>query len=150
MRPARPSDVLIVAHQTADSPRLIEAVSRRARRGSCTFTLLVPRRRRVIEAVGSRVDRATVQAQRRLGVAVPLLSRAAGGPVVGMLGSSEPLATIKDALELLHFDEVIISMLAPSESVWLAARLPRDVRALGIPVTEVLGVEREISGLPAA
>ena len=37
-----PTRVLIVAHKTAATPALIEAVRERAARGPCTFTLLVP------------------------------------------------------------------------------------------------------------
>ena len=35
--------ILIVAHRTAASPKLLAAVTERAAREPCTFTLLVPR-----------------------------------------------------------------------------------------------------------
>jgi hypothetical protein len=41
-----PTSVLIVAHQTAATPALPEAVRERARSGPSRFHLLVPRRRR--------------------------------------------------------------------------------------------------------
>lgn len=41
-----PTSVLIVAHQTAATPALLDAVRERAHRGPSEFHLLVPRRRR--------------------------------------------------------------------------------------------------------
>src|SRR5829696_2953762 len=37
-----PAHVLLVAHRTAATPRLIEAIRARAQAGPCAFTLLVP------------------------------------------------------------------------------------------------------------
>ncbi len=150
MRSASPSRVLIVAHQTADSPELIDAVACRAKAGPCTFTLLVPRRPHALRMVGDPQDRTTREAETRLSVAVPLLRRAAGRPVAGMIGSHEPLATIQDALDLLGFDEVIISMPRVRLSGWLDVDLPSEIRALGLPVTEVLSAAHNPTGVPAA
>ena len=130
--------VLIVADQPADSPQLCEAVARRAREGPCAFTLLVPRPPNDLHQEAGPEDYGADQAFARLDAAVPLLSQAAGHPIVGMIGSHEPLATIKDALNLLSFDEVIISMLPAQRSQWLRLDLPRQVRELGVPVTEVI------------
>ena len=150
MRSARPSNVLIVAHQTTDSPQLIEAVARRADHGRCMFTLLVPRRPRGPQAVGELDDLGTREAEARITAAIPLLSYAARRSVVGMIGSHDPFATIKDAVNLLRFDEVMISMLPASLSRWRSAELPARVRALGVPVIEVMAAEAEVTGLPAA
>jgi hypothetical protein len=148
MRAARPSNVLIVAHQTAGSQQLIDAVARRADIGPCTFTLLVPRRARRLQPVVDFDDRGTQEAETRLAAAVPLLSYAAGRSVVGMIGSHDPFATIKDAVNLLRFDEVIISMLPAGVSRWRRLDLPRRVRALGVPVIEVMAAEADVT--PAA
>jgi hypothetical protein len=150
MRPAHPTNVLIVAHQTADSQPLIDAVARRADVGPCTFTLLVPRRPHGLGPVVEFDDRGTQEAEARLAAAVPLLSYAAGRGVVGMVGSYDPFATIKDAVNLLRFDEVIISMLPASVSRWRRLDLPRRVRALGVPVLEVMAAEAGVTGAPAA
>jgi hypothetical protein len=60
---------------------------------------------------------------------------------VGIVGSHDPLAAVQDALNLLGFDEVIVSMLPARISRWLRLDLPREVRGLGVPVTEVVGTE---------
>ena len=43
MTSAAPARVLLVAHRTAATPRLLDEVRARARRSPCSFTLLVPR-----------------------------------------------------------------------------------------------------------
>ena len=63
--------VLVVAHRTAATPRLIEAIRARARAGPCTFTLLVPR---------GYWDPDTEASSLVLELALPLLEDAAGAP----------------------------------------------------------------------
>ncbi len=150
MRSTSPTRILIVAHATADSPQLIEAVSRRAAAEPCTFTLLVPATAHGLHRVTDPEDHGTTGAEARLTVALPLLSEAADEPIVGVIGSHDPLAAIQDALNLLGFDEVMISMLPARLSRWLHLDLPRKVRALGVPVIEVIGDERHATPLPAA
>ena len=143
------SRVLIVARRTADSPELLDAVARRARQGPCNFTLLVPAYPAGLHRVGDRGDPGQREAERRIMAAVPLLSRAAGAEVVAVVGAGEPLVAVRDALSVMGFDEVIVSMLPPPTSRWLRLGLPRKIRALGVPVTEVIGAE-EPAPLPAA
>jgi hypothetical protein len=149
MRLPSRSRVLIVASQTAGSPELVSAVAERADRGPCTFTLLVPatgRRLRPVHESGSGEDR---DAEARLEAAIPVLSEAAGTPLVGVVGSPEPLIAVQDALSLLGFDEVMIAMLPVRRSRWFDADLPRKVRALGVPVSEVVCSERVFDGTAA-
>jgi hypothetical protein len=133
---------LIVADQTADSPELLEAVSRRAEEGPSTFTLLVPSRATDPRRVTGAMDGAISEAEERLELAIPLISEAAGEAILGVVGSHEPLAAVQDAINLLGFDEVIISMLPARASRWFRLDLPRKVRALGVPVTEVITTAR--------
>jgi cell pole-organizing protein PopZ len=146
----RHSRVLIVARRTADSPELIDAVAQRAQEGPCNFTLLVPAYPRGLHQVGERTDPGQRAAERRIATAVPLLSRAAGAEVVAVVGDQQPLAAVRDALELMGFDEVIVSMLPPHASRWLQLELPRKIRALGVPVREVISAEQPAPPLPAA
>lgn len=143
MPTARPR-VLVVADQTAQSPELIAAVADRAATGPCAFTLLVPARAHGLHRWIDPEDQGTEEAEKRLQAALGPLSEAAGAPVTGIVGSHEPFAAIQDALNLTGFDEVIISMLPARISRWLHLDLPRKVRALGVPVTEVMGHEAEL------
>ena len=144
MRAVSPSRVLIVAHQTADSPDLARAVARRADDSACTFTLLVPARAHGLRSLTDPQDPGIGEAEARLELAIPLLSEAAGEAILGVIGAHEPLAAVQDALNVLGFDEVIISMLPVRESSWFRLELPRKVRALGVPVTEVITSAREV------
>ena len=139
------SRVLIVAHQTATSQVLIDAVARRSDEGPCLFTLLVPATPHGLHRLVDPEDHGVSEAEARLTEALPLLSAAAGHAIAGVVGSHDPLAAIQDALNLLGFDEVIISMLPSRISRWLHLDLPRKVRTLGVRVTEVVGVEELVS-----
>ena len=150
MRPTRPTRVLIVAHQTADSPELIRAVVERADAGPCTFTLLVPSAPRGLHRVVEPEDQGVAEAEQRITAAAPVLSEAVGDEVIGVLGSHDPFAAVQDAVNLLGFDEVIVSMLPRRLSRWRGLDLPDKVRALGMPVTEVTGAERDTTHRPAA
>jgi hypothetical protein len=145
MRFTKPTRVLIVAHQTADSRALIEAVAQRADAGPCAFTLLVPKLLRGLHRIVDPEDHGIAEAEERLATAVPLLSEAAGSDVVGIIGSHEPFAAVQDALNLFGFDEVIVSMLPVRLSRWLRLDLPHKVRSLGVLVTEVISVESEVT-----
>ena len=132
MTSAAPTRVLVVAHRTAATPRLLDEVRSRARRSVCTFTLLVPR---------PYWDPDTDEAVATLELAIPLLDEAAGGHVEGAIGDSDPFAAVQQAVERGGFDEVIISTLPARVSHWLRRDLPRRVEELGLPVTVVTAQE---------
>jgi hypothetical protein len=67
-----------------------------------------------------------------------------------VIGSPEPLTAVRDALQLMGFDEVIVSMLPARASRWLQLELPGRIRALGVPVTEVVAGDAPAPQLPAA
>jgi hypothetical protein len=149
MRLPRRSRVLIVASQTAESPELVQAVAQRAEQSPCMFTLLVPGTVRVLDRAVDGGYHCDGDAEARLEAAIPTLSAAAGAPIIGVVGSPEPLLAVQDALNLLGFDEVIISMLPLRRSRWFHIDLPSKVRALGVPVTEVICAERQYDGSAA-
>src|SRR5438067_12446705 len=114
--------VLVVAHRTAATPLLLNAVRARARRSPCAFTLLVPR---------PYWDPDTDEAAATLELAIPLLEEAAGGHVDGFVGDSDPYIAVHDAVTGIGIDEIIISTLPTRASHWLRRDLPRRVEQFG-------------------
>jgi hypothetical protein len=142
MESSTPARVLIVAHRTAATPQLIDAVRERAGRSACTFALLVPRIAHGLHRVVDPEEQPDDEATMVLELALPLLEEAAGAPVEAMVGDPEPLAAIQDAVNLHGFDEIIISTLPTRVSRWLRMDLPHKASGLGLPVTTVVARER--------
>jgi hypothetical protein len=141
--------VLVVANKTAATPALLDAVRERAARGPCEFTLLVPNTTHGLHKVVDPEDQSQSEAETVVELAVPLLEKAAGGPVDSMIGVPEPLAAIQDAVNLHGFDEIIISTLPTRVSKWLRLDLPHKAAGLGLPVTTVTAASREEAHTPA-
>jgi hypothetical protein len=134
--------VLVVAHRTAATPALLDAVRERAAKQDVTFTLLVPKPVHGLDRLADPDDVSTTEAQTTLDLALPLLEQAAGGPVKGVIGVSDPLAAVADAVNTDGYDEVIVSTLPRRVSRWLHLDLPRKVAGLGLPVTTVTATDR--------
>jgi hypothetical protein len=132
-----PLRVLVVAHKTAATQPLLDAVRERAARGRCTFTLLVPNSAHGLHRVVDPEDQGASEAQHVLDEALPRLAAAAGTPVEGIVGDSDPAAAVEDALNLRGFDEIIISTLPTRLSRWLKLDLPSKISGAGLPVTTV-------------
>jgi len=147
MESSTPTRVLVVANRTAATPALIEAVRERAGKGACTFTLLVPHTASGLHRVVDPEDQGVNEAEQTLELALPLLEKAAGAPVEGIVGDPEPLAAIQDAVNLHGFDELIISTLPKRFSRWLRLDLPHKAAGLGLPVTTVTAEGRETASV---
>ncbi len=128
--------VLVVANRTAATPDLLEEVQRRARERPTEFVLLIP------DASGGSADWT-------LELAVPLIERAAGGPVKGLAAEGEdPVEAIRRTVEEQDIDEIVISTLPRRVSAWLRRDLPHQVERLGLPVS-VITPERHRLPAPA-
>jgi hypothetical protein len=138
MEPSVPRRTLIVANRTAGTHLLLEEVERRARREPTHFALLIPN-------VASR-NRADWTLER----AIPVLERAASGPVEGLAGGADPFESVKQALAEGAYDDVLISTLPKRTSEWLRRDLPRRVQALGVPVTVISQEEERKSAVREA
>ena len=129
--------VLVVAHRTAATPALLDAVRDRAAQGSARFTLLVPNTPKGLSRLVNPEDGDVQSAREALDQALPLLSEAAGSEVRGMIGDPNPLSAVEDAVNAGTYDEIIISTLPRTVSRWLRLDLPHKVAALGLPVTTI-------------
>jgi hypothetical protein len=134
MESQTPRNTLIVANLTASTPILLQEVKRRADAAPTNFTLLVPNAKKANDWA--------------LGTAVELMERAAGKPVKGILGETDPFESVKQALADGNYDDVIISTLPKRTSEWLQKDLPTRVEALNVPVTVITPPE-EMSPLKA-
>ena len=144
MEASTPARVLVVAHKTAATPALLDAVRRRAARGPARFHLLVPNPHhpswRPAEASHPDVS----EGEQVLALALPLIEEACAG--AGWTARS-PRATIRwtRSRRTLHeedFDEIILSTLPWAVSRWLHIDLPHRVAHLGLPLTTVVAQER--------
>ena len=141
MASSTPARVLVVAHRTAATEALAEAVRRRAAAGPARFTLVVPRTAHGLHRIMDPEDTEESEARAVLEVALPVLSEAAGSSVAGLVGDPVPLTAIEDAINSEHFDEIIISTLPKRLSRWLRLDLPSKAGGLGLPVTVVTPAE---------
>ncbi len=138
MESSEPARVLVVAHRTAATPQLLEAVTERAQAGPAKFTLLVPRIAHGLHRVVDPEDTDETEAQMVLELALPLLEEAVGAPVEGKVGDPNPNDAIHDAMNADGYDEIIISTLPARVSRWLHADLPSKLKPLGVPITTVI------------
>jgi hypothetical protein len=136
-----PARVLVVAHKTAATPALLDAVRERAARSPAHFTLLVPNVAHGLHKVVDAEDQETSEAEQVVALAVPLLEDAAGAPVDSIVGNASPLDAIHDAVNMHGFDEIIISTLPTKVSKWLKLDLPSKLAGLGLPVTTITAKE---------
>jgi hypothetical protein len=137
MESSQAARVLVVAHKTAATQPLLDAVRDRAQRGQATFTLLVPNATHGLHKVVDPEDQGGGEAKGVIQRALPSLTEAAGAPVEGIVGDPDPVAAVQDAINLRGFDEVIISTLPSKLSQWLRLDLPSKVSGMGLPVTTV-------------
>lgn len=126
--------VLIVANRTAATPDLLDQIKRLAGERPSAFALLIP------DAPKSEHTDWTME------LALPLLERAAGGPVEGLTGQEDPFEAIRRAVIDGDYDEIVISTLPRRVSKWLRRDLPRRVESLGLPVTVLTPVRERLPG----
>lgn len=129
---------LVVAHQTLDSPALLDVIRDRMSGGASTFHLLVPEDHRG----GFLWDEGSVRVEaNRVMEAARLRLLGLGVAVVGEVGHTNPVHAVDHVLRREpegHFDEIIISTLPTKVSRWMGMDAPaRIARKTSVPVTHV-------------
>ena len=137
------ADVLVVAHETAATPALVQAVRERARRGPAAFHLLIPNLAEHAALTEAEREHRQADGERMLELALPVIQDAAGGAAEGSVSyRHDPMDAIEEALHDGDFHELILSTLPHSVSRWLHLDLPHRASHLGLPVTTVVAQER--------
>lgn len=142
---SEPTRVLVVAHQTAATPALLDAVRERSAHGDAVFHLVVPRRPHGMDKFANPQEHGHEEAQAVLEKALPQLSEVTGGRATGEVGDAEPLMAIQDAVNRERFDEIIVSTLPLGISRWLKLDLVSKARGLGLTVTHVLAGDHALA-----
>src|SRR5439155_23666277 len=131
-----PADVLVVAHKTAATPALLEAIRARAASGPTRFHLLVPNPAEHAELSEAERRQRHLEGEHVLALALPLIDDAAGGAATGSVSfRHDPMDAVEETLQSDDFHEIILSTLPRSVSRWLHVDLPPRVAHLGLPVT---------------
>jgi hypothetical protein len=149
MESSSPAHILVVAHMTAASPALLDAIRERAARGPAYFHLLVPHPAPANWPAAHPQRREKIsEGEEVLARAVPLIEEAAHRPTYGSVSTRhDVMDAIEEAVHIGDFDEIILSTLAPGASRWLHLDLPRRVAHLGLPLTTVVAAKRESAEL---
>jgi hypothetical protein len=148
MQASSPARVLVVAHKTAATPALLEAVRERAARGPARFHLLVPNPHHPSWHPADAAHPDVTEGEQVLALALPLIEEACGGsPADGSVSRRhDPMDAIEETLHDQDFDEIILSTLPWAVSRWLHLDLPHRVAHLGLPLTTVIAQERAREG----
>lgn len=133
---------LLVAHQTASSPELIQTVKGLVQQNAdAEFVLLVPETP-VEDLLDWQDGDSAAVAERQAQVAKQRLNEVGASVLRTTVGDPSPLKAIETEIERAEYryDAVIISTLPLQRSRWLAMDQPRRIeRRFGLPVIHVVG-----------
>jgi hypothetical protein len=119
--------ILVVANETSVSPTLIELIEQKAKDGAVQVTVLSP----VTQPRQGYVvyyDTRRAAARRRLDRTLDTL-RAAGVPASGVVIEADPASAVRDAVNQLEPDEVIVSTHPQKQSGWLRRNMVDQMRS---------------------
>jgi hypothetical protein len=112
-----PREILVVANETAASRSLVDLLEERGRQGDVHVTVVAPvnqpRQGYVVY-----YDTRRAAARRRLDKTLDLL-RSHGVPSTGVVVESDPVSALRDAIDQIEPDEVIVSTHPQQKSGWL-------------------------------
>jgi hypothetical protein len=130
--------ILVIANRTCPCPALADEVATRARKAATEVLVVAPALNKRLRHWVSDVDAAIAAARERLDRAVANLSER-GVAAEGVVGDSDPLLAIEDALAGFEATEIVISTHPPDRSNWLEKNLPtRAVQRFDVPITHLV------------
>jgi hypothetical protein len=118
--------IVVIANETAVSKALVDLIEERATDDEVFVTVVAPvnqpRQGYVVY-----YDTRRASARRRLDKTLGLL-RKAGVPADGIVVESDPVSALRDAIDQLHPDEVIVSTHPQAKSGWLRRNAVEQMR----------------------
>ena len=135
--------VLVVAHRTAATPALLEAIGSAPLAGRLRSICSSRTPPSTPRSPSTSAHQKHTEAEHVLALALPLIDQAAGGEANASVSiRHDPMDAIEETLQQGKFDEIILSTLPRSVSRWLHVDLPHRLSHLGLPVTTVIAGER--------
>jgi hypothetical protein len=130
--------ILVIANRTCPCPALADELGARAGEPPGDVLIVAPALNTRLRHWVSDVDAAMAAAAERLKHAVANLSER-GVAAEGVVGDSDPLLAIQDALADFPATEIVLSTHPPGRSNWLERKLPmRATQRFDLPVTQLV------------
>jgi hypothetical protein len=130
--------ILVVANRTCPCPALADELAARTGDPSGDVLIVAPALNTRLRHWVSDVDTAIAAAGERLERAVANLSER-GVSAEGVVGDSDPLLAIQDALTDFPATEIVLSTHPAGQSNWLEKNLPtRAAERFDLPITHVV------------
>jgi hypothetical protein len=130
--------ILVIANRTCPCPGLADEVAARAGDPAGSVRVVAPALNSRLRHWVSDVDAAIAAARERLARAVANLAER-GIAAEGVVGDSDPLLAIEDALADFQATELVLSTHPPGHSNWLEKNLPaRAAQRFDLPVTHLV------------
>jgi hypothetical protein len=127
-----PRHILVVANETVVSRALVDLIEEKAKDGPVQVTVLSPvnqpRQGYVVY-----YDTRRAAARRRLDKTLDKL-RAAGVPATGVVVEADPVSALRDAIDQLRPDEVVVSTHPQKQSGWLRRNMVEQMRRVAEPL----------------
>lgn len=124
--------ILVVANETSVSRALVDLIEEKAKDGPVQVTVLAPvnqpRQGYVVY-----YDTRRAAARRRLDKTLDTL-REAGVPATGVVVEADPVSALRDAIDQLRPDEVVVSTHPQKQSGWLRRDMVGQMRRVAEPL----------------
>jgi hypothetical protein len=139
MESTHPARVLVVAHKTAGTPALLEAIRARAQRSAAEFQLLVPNpAASEFHPLHPERHRRLAEGREVLSLALPLITQASGAHATGSVSvRHDPMDAIEETLFSEPVDEILVDVPTHRIASLLHQDLEHRLAHLGIPVVAV-------------